>query len=135
MPGGNPVIAVPGLTPTSPLITVEPVLVTVEPARTPKLPAVSRGGACAWLGEVRVVAPIRPSTAAAPRTPARFCDDVRTHAGANENLLIFPLPPGSASARSESVHRECDLNTRSIFIGASLKRPIDSPTRVLRERE
>ena len=79
-------IALPGLTPTSPLITVEPVLVTVEPARTPKLPAVPRDGACAWLGEVRA-APIRPSTATAPRTPARFSDDVR-HAGADENLLI-----------------------------------------------
>jgi len=81
------VIALPGLTPTSPLITVEPVLVTVEPARTPKLPAVNKDGACAWLGEVRA-APIRPSTATAPRTPARLPDDVRTDGGANENLLI-----------------------------------------------
>src|ERR1035438_1894345 len=31
-PGGKPVTAVPGLTPTSPETTVEPVLVTVEPA-------------------------------------------------------------------------------------------------------
>jgi hypothetical protein len=70
------------------LITVEPVLVTVEPARTAKLAAVPRDGACcAWLGEVRV-APIRPRTATAPRTPDRFSDDVRTDAGANENLLI-----------------------------------------------
>src|ERR1700730_3718408 len=43
-------------------------------------------------------------------------------AGANENLLISPLPPGSASARSHPVHRERDLNRRSILIGASLKR-------------
>src|ERR1700676_4084054 len=92
MPGGKPVIAEPGLTPTFPLITVEPVLVTVEPARTPKLPAVNRDGACAWLGEVRAVAPIRPSTATAPRTPARFSDDVRTNAGVKENLLIRLLP-------------------------------------------
>jgi hypothetical protein len=69
------------------LITVEPVLVTVEPARTAKLAAVNRDGACAWLAEGRA-APIRPSTATAPRTPARFSDDVPTDAEANENLLV-----------------------------------------------
>src|SRR5579859_1333299 len=37
-PGGNPVTAVPGLTPTSPETTVGPVLVTVDPARTEKFP-------------------------------------------------------------------------------------------------
>jgi hypothetical protein len=42
MPGGNPVTAVPGLTPRSPLMTLGPVLVTVCPARTAKLPAVPR---------------------------------------------------------------------------------------------
>ena len=40
MPGGNPVTAVPGLTPRSPLMVLGPVLVTVCPARTAKLPAV-----------------------------------------------------------------------------------------------
>src|ERR1700691_2222969 len=40
MPGGNPVTAVPGLTPRSPLMLLGPVLVTVVPARTAKLPAV-----------------------------------------------------------------------------------------------
>src|SRR5207249_1089296 len=34
IPGGNPVTAVPGLSPRSPLTVVAPVLVTVEPART-----------------------------------------------------------------------------------------------------
>jgi hypothetical protein len=34
-PGGNPVIAVPGLSPRSPLIVVGPVFVTVDAARTP----------------------------------------------------------------------------------------------------
>jgi hypothetical protein len=34
VPGGNPVTAVPGLTPRSPLITLGPVFVTVVPART-----------------------------------------------------------------------------------------------------
>src|SRR4051812_13306856 len=43
VPGGKPVIAVPGLTPTSPpSMTDEPVLVTVEPARTEKFPAVAK---------------------------------------------------------------------------------------------
>src|ERR1700722_6426234 len=42
MPGGNPVTAVPGLTPRSPLMLLGPVLVTVVPARTAKLPAVPR---------------------------------------------------------------------------------------------
>jgi hypothetical protein len=42
MPGGNPVIALPGLTPRSPLRTLGPVLVTVLPASTAKLLAVPR---------------------------------------------------------------------------------------------
>ena len=40
MPGGNPKIALPGETPTSPWITVGPVFVTVDPANTAKLSAV-----------------------------------------------------------------------------------------------
>jgi hypothetical protein len=36
------VTEVPGLRPTNPLITLEPVLVTVEEARTPKFAAVNR---------------------------------------------------------------------------------------------
>src|ERR1700680_2973712 len=47
VPGGKPVTAVPGLTPRSPVTAVRPVLVTVVPARTAKLAAVPRGGACA----------------------------------------------------------------------------------------
>src|SRR5437867_8737631 len=43
VPGGNPVTAVPGLTPSPPVITVAPVLVTVELARTPKFAAVPSG--------------------------------------------------------------------------------------------
>src|SRR3954463_3631784 len=41
-PGGKPVIEVPGLKPRSPVRTEAPVLVTVEPPRTAKLPAVPR---------------------------------------------------------------------------------------------
>jgi hypothetical protein len=40
LPGGNPVIEVPGETPTFPVTTVGPVLVTADPASTPKLAAV-----------------------------------------------------------------------------------------------
>ncbi len=36
VPGGNPVTALPGDTPRSPVTTVGPVLVTVEPASTAK---------------------------------------------------------------------------------------------------
>ena len=91
--------AAPGLMPTSPKIVVGPVLVTDWPARTPKLVSVPRGGgACAWLGEVRA-APIRPSAATAPRTPANFAGNVRIHVGSNENPLIrhFPMTSRSTS--------------------------------------
>lgn len=59
IPGGNPVIALPGDTPTSPLTlvgaAVVEVLVTVEPARIPKVQAAPRGMAPAGgvqIGEV-----------------------------------------------------------------------------------
>src|SRR3972149_3257200 len=47
LPGGNPVTALPGLTPRSPVTVVAPVLVTVAPARTAKLAADPRATA-AW---------------------------------------------------------------------------------------
>ena len=44
VPGGNPVTEVPGLSPRfPPAMVVGPVLVTVEPARTLKFPAVPNG--------------------------------------------------------------------------------------------
>src|ERR1041384_2713045 len=47
VPGGNPVTAVPGLSPRSPLTMVGPVLVTVEAARTANVVADPRAtGAC-----------------------------------------------------------------------------------------
>jgi hypothetical protein len=46
-PGGKPVIAVPGQTPKFPLTSDAPVLVTVEPPRTAKLPATPSPGAMA----------------------------------------------------------------------------------------
>jgi hypothetical protein len=47
VPGGNPVIVVVGYDPIPPSITVAPVLVIAEPARTPKLAAVPSDGAVA----------------------------------------------------------------------------------------
>lgn len=41
-PGGNPVIAVPGLSPSLPLTMVSPVLVMVDAAKTPYAPAVPK---------------------------------------------------------------------------------------------
>lgn len=49
--GGNPVTAVPGLTPTLPEITAGPVAVTAVPPRTAKLSAAPSGGTlCANAG-------------------------------------------------------------------------------------
>src|ERR1017187_1795620 len=42
MPGANPVIELPGQRPKSPLMTLGPVLVTVEAPRTPKVAAVPK---------------------------------------------------------------------------------------------
>ena len=47
IPGGNPVMALPGLTPRFPVMTVGPVLVTVAPPRTAKEAAVPKDGAVA----------------------------------------------------------------------------------------
>jgi len=44
-PGGKPVIELPGLTPTSPVTEVEPVLVTADAPKTAKFCAVPIGGA------------------------------------------------------------------------------------------
>jgi hypothetical protein len=46
-PGGKPVISEPGATPRLPLRMLEPVLVTLEPARTAKDAALPRPGAVA----------------------------------------------------------------------------------------
>jgi hypothetical protein len=68
MPGGNPVTAVPGLTPRSPLMTLGPVLVTVCPARTAKLPAVPRptGAVAATAGWAATNTAMAPAAATGP---------------------------------------------------------------------
>ena len=45
MPGGNPLIEEPGDSPTLPLITLPPVFVTVELAKTPNVAAAPSGTA------------------------------------------------------------------------------------------
>jgi hypothetical protein len=54
--GGKPVTAVPGLTPRSPVITLGPVLVTVEAPSTAKLWAIPSDGAVWAAAEWYVVA-------------------------------------------------------------------------------
>ncbi len=70
MPGGNPVIAVPGLTPRSPLMTLAPVLVTALPASTPKLPAVPRPTVATAAPATDWVAMITATATAMTRHPA-----------------------------------------------------------------
>jgi hypothetical protein len=83
VPGGKPVIALPGHTPRSPVTTVKPVFVTVEPPRTAKLVAVPRVGAEAET--IVVPATIIPATSATTASDARHCF-LRT---AMTNLHVF----------------------------------------------
>src|SRR5207245_4414492 len=69
IPGGNPVTAVPGLTPRSPLTLVAPVLVTVEPARTVNVLAAPRATG-AWPAAVAAVVKLQTKFAASA-LPAR----------------------------------------------------------------
>jgi hypothetical protein len=63
LPGGNPVIAVPGLTPRSPVRTVAPVFVTVDPPRTANDAAVPKLTLCAVIrkGNARLQATLNRS--------------------------------------------------------------------------
>ena len=72
LPGGNPVTALPGLTPRFPLMMLGPMFVTVVPARTPKLPAVPRptGAVAATAGCVAM----NKATAPAATAPAATGD-------------------------------------------------------------
>jgi hypothetical protein len=80
MPGGNPVTALPGLRPRSPLMTVGPVLVTVVAARTPKLPAVPRptGGFAAPAGDcvamIMAMAALITRNVASHEQPVALCE-------------------------------------------------------------
>src|SRR5579859_4064660 len=72
IPGGNPVTAVPGLTPRSPVITLGPVLVTVLPARTANDDAVPRLTGAGWLARPATEAPavVRAKALETRNTPA-----------------------------------------------------------------
>jgi hypothetical protein len=74
VPGGNPVAEVPGFKPRLPLITVDPVLVTVVPARTAKLDAVPK------------------FTAVAARTVLDEPSKRETTSETIDTLLIFFMP-------------------------------------------
>src|SRR3989454_1798077 len=63
LPGGNPVTAVPGLSPRSPLTVVAPVLVTMEPARTANVVAAPRATG-AWPAAVAAVVKLQTKFAA-----------------------------------------------------------------------
>src|SRR5438105_10633063 len=76
IPGGNPVTAVPGLSPRSPLTLVAPVLVTVEPARTANVVAAPRATGACPAGVAPVVKLQLKSVASA--LPARSLDPVLT---------------------------------------------------------
>lgn len=72
-PGGKPLMAVPGLTPISPVMTDGPVLVIDSPARTAKASAVPRGTgvamASAWVGVTATIAAATVAVSAAVSQP------------------------------------------------------------------
>jgi hypothetical protein len=59
IPGGKPVTAEPGNTPTSPLSKEGPVLTTVDAPRTAKLPAVPRSFSAATKADKTLQAKLR----------------------------------------------------------------------------
>jgi hypothetical protein len=59
IPGGKPVTAEPGDTPTSPLSKEDPVLVTADAPRTAKLPAVPRSFSAATKADRTLHAKLR----------------------------------------------------------------------------
>src|SRR4030081_691838 len=77
-PGGNPVTDVPGLSPTSPLMVVAPVFVTVDPARTAKLAAVPRGTGVAALAAQPWPALLPRPSPSQPRAFTRLGDASQT---------------------------------------------------------
>jgi hypothetical protein len=91
IPGGKPVTAVPGLTPTSPEITEGPVLVTVWPANTAKDVAVPNPTA-GWAADAtplnisRIVADTTVARAMINRLTGRFRGEL------DGNVTDFPSP-------------------------------------------
>src|ERR1700722_15749751 len=91
-PGGNPVSAVPGCRPSSPVTTVGPVLVIVDPPSTVKLSAVpSRGDVAANTDAGQAAANIT----VAPRTSGIMVERLNTHPPCSE----FPPVHGDGIIR------------------------------------
>src|SRR6185436_2222122 len=90
IPGGKPVTALPGLTPRSPATMLGPVLVTVEPPRTPKLAAVPSDWANA--GE-------EPKRNAANPTLAKSLEYLRFILSSLLRLLIAEKPGAPSSGK------------------------------------
>jgi hypothetical protein len=87
-----------------PSITVGPVLVTVDPARTAKLPAVPSDGACARAGDVGAAA--RPITVT---IAARRCEGESAAISAQELFFdrrIAEMPDGRGRARTSPASTE-----------------------------
>ena len=90
--------AAPGLTPTSPLMVVGPVLVTVEPPSTPKLWAVPSVGAVAAAGRYAGL-PYSPAAGSAAYTLATVMLVIRTAPSAMNHRVRHFLAPSVSEAR------------------------------------
>lgn len=102
MPGGNPVIAVPGLTPRLPWRVLGPVLVTVSAARTENGVAVPRstavaanaGDCCENIAQTRRITPDAALTAAAFRRGGVPVDCFTRFFCAELCCMAVPSPAG-----------------------------------------
>src|SRR6476469_2714539 len=112
VPGGKPVTADPGLTPTSAATTVGPVLVTVVPASTPKLPAVPSGtgavAALAGCGDIPTARNnvVRRTVTTAGR-PDRAADIRRIPA----TLILFPFVKAWVTAERHRTTNSPETNS------------------------
>src|SRR3990172_9214042 len=126
LPGGKPVIALPGLTPRSPKMVVGPVLVTVWPPRTAKLAAEpSPGAVCA------------PGLAIAPAAARSVADRtiktsvVRRGIRNIEHSLIFRV---YIDSKLHLLAGACEFRLRSFDTSAPAWRSHPTRTPVLRRR-
>jgi hypothetical protein len=87
IPGGNPSMAVPGLTPTSPVMTLDPVLVTVDALSTPKPAAVPRP-----TGPSRTVAAVAGAAETSRRQVAASAADAAVQrVNIGDRVMMTPL--------------------------------------------
>src|SRR5437660_12932642 len=105
VPGGNPVTAVPGLSPRSPLTLVAPVLVTVEPARTANVLAAPRATG-AWPAAVAAVVSAgiaNPKAGAKARAKAAVTPAKGTVTGGTVKLTVGAVVSGVARAEERQL--------------------------------